>query len=129
MRPRQDKFNESDFIDLFKKLFKDCYSEEDYQKRIKTIYKGENPETLTNDERDRFILSYLYPEKSEKQIEKELFEKKEKETQFFEYIENFSKELDKIELPELDLDSLDFELPDIEIDTTEIDKVLKEGIL
>ena len=68
MRPRQNNLSEETYIERFKQLFKDCYSKEDFETRMKEIYKGENPETLTDEERNTFILQYLHPERSEREI-------------------------------------------------------------
>ena len=127
-------FDESHYIERFKKLFGDCSSEEDYKARTKQIYKGKNPETMSEEERQFYILSYLYPEKSERQIKREVFEICESERKLFESIENFSESIDKIDIPELNFDipELNFKdedfdfIPELELDSTEIDKALEK---
>jgi DNA replicative helicase MCM subunit Mcm2 (Cdc46/Mcm family) len=135
MRPRQNNLSEETYIERFKQLFKDCYSKEDFETRMKEIYKGENPETLTDEERNTFILRYLHPERSEREIRKQAQDIVESERELFESIEDFSEEINKIELPEMNIDipeldfdfeDYDFELPEIEIDSTNLDKILED---
>ena len=135
MRPRQSNLSEETYIDRFKQLFKDCYSEGDFKARMREIYKGENPESLTDEERNTFILKYLHPEKSEREIEREAQDIVESERELFESLEDFSKEIEQIELPEIDIDipeldfdfeDYDFKLPEIEIDSTKLDKILED---
>ena len=136
MRPRKNNLSEETYIDRFKQLFKDCYSEGDFKARMKEIYKGENPEEMTDEDRNTFILQYLHPEKSEREIRKEAQDIVESERELFESIEDFSEEINEIELPDLNIDipeldfdseEFDFDFPEMEIDSTNLDKILEEG--
>lgn len=133
MRPRQNNLSEETYIERFKELFKDCYSEGDFKARMKEIYKGENPESLTDEERNTFILQYLHPEKSEREIRKEAQDIVESERELFESIEDFSKEIEQIELPEIDIDipeldfeDFDFDFPEMKIDSTNLDNIFED---
>ena len=133
MRPRQNNLSEETYIERFKELFKDCYSEGDFKARMKEIYKGENPESLTDEERNTFILQYLHTEKSEREIRKEAQDIVESERELFESIEDFSKEIEQIELPEIDIDipeldfeDFDFDFPEMKIDSTNLDNIFED---
>lgn len=126
---------EENTIEILKKVFKNCKTPKQAQIRLNCIYKGKNPEKMTEEERFRNILTYLHPEKTEEQIRREAVKVANRFEQVQDLLSNVAKEIDEIELPEIDIDipeldfkdeDFDFNLPEIEIDSTELDKQIEE---